>query len=570
MNRIAGRIALSVGLVITLMQFSPQLLQVGSLTVLAMESNAPIEDIQAAEFPAEFLKSGSKNRDNQYIHDYNMAVDDYNTAQYSKALPILKELIVHYQDNRKSLYLWAVCMGEELSKKSDYSGAIAYYKAALNIQKETFVQHNTVYCYLQLAEQLKKPDRIAMLLYGYQFIAKSRLQDDSLETLAVNLGNELFAPPLAEYFPAAILCIQAALVQNDNPYLHQTLGLIYLYQNNSDLAKAEFKRVVDDYPNSPFYASCLERFNNIGNADYQYQAVYPIKVSANTRGAATVTAKIMLQIPQSYRYQAVKNLQVSLNHQAIQYQIVTDQFGTRFLQLNISKRFSPGMNRLVVEAEVEVADKRIQRESIVSIRVGEYRQNEIKYQLWTHSTETINLKNPQIQKMAAEIRRSVQSDRLVDLVQGVYQYVMRVMSYQDTLRTDQKVGVKRALENMQSAVCEDYAIITVALLRSLKIPAGYFSGDYYGSQIGHAWAVFFTPDYQPIPLDTTWGDTSKIPDLLFLANSNSLVTTSFSCESTLMPDNINIHFECSSDPGVQIQMGRAQLKLVKQPDPSVQ
>ena len=346
--------------------------------------------------------------------------------------------------------------------------------------------------------------------------------------------------------------------------MRQTLGLIYLYQNNPNLARAEFKKVVDYYPNSPFYASCLERYNNMGNATYRYQAVYPIKVSANTTGAASVAAKIMLQFPQSYRYQSLKNLQVSLNKQAIRYQTVTDQFGTQFLHLDVSKRFIPGMNRLVIDAEVDVTDTRISKDSIASIRIADYRQNEVRYNLWTQSTEAVDLKNPQIQKMAAEIRQSVQSDRLVDLVQGVYQYVIKAMSYQDTLRTDQKVGVKRALQHMQSAVCEDYAIITVALLRALKVPAGYFSGDYYGSQIGHAWAVFFTPDYQPIPLDTTWGDTSKISDLLFMANSNSLITTSFSCDSTLMPDNTNIHFECSSNPGIQIQMGRAELKLIKQ------
>ncbi len=566
MNEMAGRVALLTGLFFALLQFTPGQLQDGYQKVLAAEASLEMEDIQAAPFPVEFLRPGLKSRDNHFLRDYNMAVDDYNTAQYSKALPILKRLITRYKDNRSTLYLWAVCMAEDLSKKRDYKGAIAYYKAALSIEKEISVQHNTVYCYLQLAEQLRKKERVMMLLYGYQFAGRYQLRDDSLETLAINISNELFNPPMSEYFQEATQCIEAALVQKDSPYLHQTLGFIYLYQNKPGLAKGEFKKVVDFYPDSPYYATCLERYNNIGNANYRYQAVYPIKVFAGARGATSVTAKITLQFPQSYQYQTVRNLQVSLNNRAIRYRTVIDQFGTQFLRCEISNSFLRGMNHLVIDAEVGVADKRISKDSIASMKITDYRKNEAKYQLWTQSTEAVDLKNPQIQKMAWEIRQSVQSGRLVDRVQGVYQYVMNAMAYRDSAEMGQKAGVKRALQRMQSADCEDYAIITVALLRALKIPAGYFSGDYYGSSIGHAWAVFFTPDYQPVPLDTTWGDTSKIPDLFFLDHSNSLITTSFSCDSTLLPDNMNIHFEYSSTSGVQIQMGQEQLKLTKLSD----
>ncbi len=567
MNEMAGRVALITGLCFVLLQLiSGQLFQDGCHKVWAAEAAFETGDIQAAPFPAEFLRPGVKSRDNQFARDYNLAVDDYYTAQYSKALPILKRLITGYKDNRSTLYLWAVCMAEDLSKKGDYKGAIAYYKAALSIEKEISIQHNTVYCYLQLAEQLHKSERVTMLLYGYRFAGKCRLRDDSLESLAINISNELFSPPAVEHFQEAIQCIEAALAQKDNPYLHQTLGFIYLYQNKPGLAKGEFKKVVDFYPDSPYYATCLERYNNIGNANYRYQAVYPIQVFAGARGASSVTAKIMLQIPQSYPYQTVKNLRVSLNNRAIRYRTVIDPFGTQFLRCEISNSLLPGLNHLEINAEVWVADKRISKDSIASMKITDYRKNEAEYKLWTQSTEAVDLKNPQIQKMAWEIRQNVRSDRLADRVQGVYQYVMNAMAYREPAEMGQKAGVKRALQHMESADCQDYAVITVALLRALNIPAGYFSGDYYGSPIGHAWAVFFTPDYQPVPLDTTWGDTSKIPDLFFLAHSNSLITTSFSLDSSLLPANMNIHFEYSSVSGVQIQMGQEQLKLTKLSD----
>ncbi|HBF38304.1 MAG TPA: hypothetical protein DDW50_13400 [Firmicutes bacterium] len=565
MNRTARRLIAFVLSLVMVLQWIPVHFQANPTAVWAVETTGKIKDILPMGLPLEFSRLGNRPKDDEYVRQYNRAVDAYNHAQYSDAIAILRKLILTYNDNRSSLYLWAVCMAEDFSNKTDYSKAIAYYKTALNIQRETFVEHNIAYCYQQLAERLKNTDRVAMLLYGYQLISKAHLRDDSLETIAVNLCNVVLNPPLVDYFSPAIDCIKTALEQKDNPYLHQTLGLIYLYQNNRSLAKTEFKAVVDDYPRSPFYANCLERYNNIGNARYRYQALYPIRVSANSRGAASLTAKIMLQIPQSYRYQTVRNLRVSLNSQEIGYQTVRDQFGTWFLRLEISKIFLPGTNRLIIESEVDNTENQMGKDSIAALRITDYRP-EARYKLWTGSSQAIDLKNPQIQRMAAQIRQSVASDRLVDWVQAVYQYVMKAMSYQEILRSNQKVGVQRALGHMQSAVCEDYAMITVALLRSLGIPATYFSGDYYGSEVGHAWAVFFTPDYQPVPLDTTWGDTSQIPDLFFMSSGNSLITTSFSYDSSVMPDDSNTRFECSSNPGVSVAIGEEQLQLQKLSD----
>jgi hypothetical protein len=565
MNKIAKKILLSSMALIMITLLIPFQFLYFPQTVFATEQvRTTIQDISAKELATGSLSAATKTKDNEYIRNYNLAVGYYNEAQYSKAIPLLKKLANQYNDGKSSLYLWELCMAGDLSNRADYASAIAYYKAALCIRKETFVEHNVVYCYMQRAEQLKRSDRVVMLLYGYQFISKRNLRDDSLGTLAVNLCNDLLTPPLYDWFDPAMECIRAALIQEDDPYLHQSLGLIYLYQNNRSLAKAEFKEVLDHYPRSQFYATCLERYNNIGNASYRYQGIYPVKVTADYRTVASLTAKIMLQIPQTYYYQTVKNLKVTFNNQTISYKTVMDRFGTQFLSLEIPKVFRVGINRLVVESQVDVAEKRFSKDSIARIKIADYHQNEVKYKLLTQSTEAIDLKNPQIQKMVAEIRQSARSEQLVDQVEAVYQYVMGAMSYQDNAGTHQKVGVKRALQHIQSAVCEDYAIITVALLRSLKIPASYFSGDCYGSPVGHAWAVFYTPDFQPIPLDTTWGDTGKIPDLVFLATANSTITTNFSCDSNLMPENTSIHFECNSDPGVVVELGEEQLKLEKQ------
>ncbi|HBE77809.1 MAG TPA: hypothetical protein DDW65_08485, partial [Firmicutes bacterium] len=499
--------------------------------VAATPAATTITDIQAQELPAGFLKSAVRAKDNQYIRDYNRAIEYYNAEDFPSAIPILRKLAIRYRDGGAVLYLWQLCMAEDFSKKNDYMGAIAYYKAALFIKKEVSVLHNTVYCYLQLAGTLKKSDRVPLLLYGYRFIKVNSLRDGSLGTLAITLCNNVLTPPLYDWFEPAISCIKEAIAQADDPYLHQSLGMIYLYQNKGPLAKAEFKRVLDNYPDSEFYATCLERYNNIGDAVYRYRAVYPLQVIANPGKIASLAAKARLLMPQSYAYQTTRAVTVTLNGQNIPYQIVSDNFGTQFISLALPGRLRAGENRLAVECQVAITQKRFTGNSLANFKIGDYRQQDIRFKVLTQSTAAINLRNPEIQRMAAEIRQSVKGEQLIDRVQAVYQYVIKAMSYRLSGGDYEKVGVQRALRHMQSAVCEDYAVITVALLRSLQIPAGYFSGDSYGSPLGHAWAVFYTPDYQPFPLDTTWGDTSEAPDLFFLTTSAINVADSFSCES---------------------------------------
>jgi tetratricopeptide (TPR) repeat protein len=530
-------------------------------TVAATLAATTIADIQAQELPAGFLKSAVRAKDNQYIRDYNRTIEYYNAADFPSAIPILRKLATRYRDGGAALYLWRLCMAEDFSKKNDYGSAIAYYKAALFQKKEVSVLHNTVYCYLQLAGTLKKPERVPILLHGYRFIKAHNLRDGSLGTLAIALCNNVLTPPLYEWFEAVIPCIKEAVAQADDAYLHQSLGMIYLYQDKGPLAKAEFKRVLDNYPDSEFYVTCLERYNNIGDALYRYRAVYPLQVIVNPGKISSLTAKATLLMPQSYAYQTTRALRVTLNGQNIPYQIARDDFGTQFISLEMPGRLRAGENRLAVECQVAVTQKRFTGNSLANIKIGDYRQHDARFKALTQSTGAINLRNPEIRRMAAEIRQSVKGEQLINRVQAVYQYVIKAMSYRLSGGNHEDVGVQRALRHMQSAVCEDYAVITVALLRSLQIPAGYFSGDSYGSPLGHAWTVFYTPDYQPLPLDTTSGDTSEAPDLFFLATSSVHVTDSFSCESNIMPANCSINLNTTAGPGVQVQLGEVQVDL---------
>ncbi len=565
--------------------------------VVIGQTNSSFIDIPAQELPEITYQPPTRKKDNIYIEKYNRGVGYYNNKDHAKALPLFENIADTYIDGGSSLYLAGTCyyflnqyeraipvlqkavvagydhketdrfIGSALSEQGDiycnnkdYSKAIAYYKASLKYKTETPVLHNTVFSYLELAKQLIKSDQARALLYGYEFIKQNSFQGDILKTLANNLCNYLLYPPLYDQFDRSIECIQDALVLENDPFLHQSLGLIYLYQNKEDLAKLEFKKVIDNYPHSDYYKWSLDRYLEIGPALYQYQATYPIQVQVNSGSVDSLGADVTANIPQSLPYQTVSNLQVIFNNQATPFKIVQDKFGGRYITLKL-RGFKQNQNQIVVKAEVEVVPRRFNQNHLDKLNLSAYRRDDPRYLLLTQSNEVVDLTNPQIQKMAAIIKNQIKNDNLGDSVRAVYQYLIEHMEYEMREGARDKVGVKRAIQNLNSAVCEDYAILTVALLRALKIPATYFSGENYGSPIGHAWAVFYTPDYYPIFLDTTWGDTSKSPDLFFLAASNLNVTRSITCESELMPGSTNIKLDTVGDQGVTATLGETKVIL---------
>jgi tetratricopeptide (TPR) repeat protein len=540
-----------------------------------------------------------KTKDNTYIRRYNQAVDYYNDENYPKAAQILAEISAAYNDGGKALFLLGTCyytlkeyelsiryfhqamvsgydqievyeylfesisgLGNQYSDEADYPEAIAYYKAALDYNSDPVVLHNIVFCYLQYAKGLKKPDQITVLLFAYDFILANDFRDDTLGVLANNLCNYLLASPLTGFPDQAVACIVDALNFVDDPYLHQSLGFIYLYQNKPELAKAEFKQVILLYPNTKYAEVSEERYLDIGNAVYHYRAIYPIRVLVNSGSAASLNAEVLLQMPQSYEYQTAKNLKVTFNKKNIPVKIVKDQFGTQFLNLDIDRIFIAGKNELAVECTVEVQSKRVNTESIAPYHLSDYRFQEARYQTLTQSNEIMTIEDYQVQALVREIKQKVKSDRVLDLVKAVYDKVIDLLAYGNS-RFQEKVSVKRALANPAQALCEDYAALTVTLLRALKVPAAYFSAETYQKPVGHAWAVFYTPDYHPVPIDTTWGDTSNMPELYFMATSNLNLILSFGYDSDLMPHSTIIRINSVGDSGVKASLETSEIRIDK-------
>lgn len=569
-------------------------------TISFAQADSNFTDIPALKLPEADYQPPAAKKDNRYIEQYNRGVGHYNNRDYSKALPIFLVLAETYNDGGVSLYLAGTSyyflnqydqavprlqqaalagydrketnhfIGSSLGEQGDiycnsrdYPKAIAYYKASLKYKVEANIFHNTIFSYLELAKQLKGPDQAESLLYGYQFMKENSFHGDILKTLANNLCNYLLYPPRYDWFDPSVECIKDALALEGDAFLRHSLGLIYLYQNKEASAKSEFKKVIDNYPGSQFYKSSLDRYLEIGTACYQYQAIYPIQTQVDSGSVSSLEAEILTGIPQNHPYQTVHNLRVSFNNQNVSFKLVQDKFGCRYLSLNLKGLFRENLNQLVIRSDVEVTSKRFGPDRLNGLKVSSYRRDDPRYLLLTQSSEAVDLGNSEIKKMALTIRNRIKSDDLEKTVRAVYQYVIELMEYKITDDNRTKVGVKRALQNLNTAVCEDYAVLTVALLRALKIPATYFSGENYGSPIGHAWAVFYTPDYFPIYLDTTWGDTSNSPDLFFLASSNLNVTRSVTCESELMPGSTNIKMNTIGDRGVTATLGKIVTTLTR-------
>ncbi len=584
----------------------------GPSTVSALAATAEANQISniingIPDIPAKELKfrplviPANSKPDNNYISIYNKAVNYFNRGLYEQAIPLFRTVASSYNDQGRALYLLGLSnyylenydtalqqfyaareagydsakvnewltqtlfkLGYRSSNKFDYRNAIGYYKAALQYKDDGPTKSNIVYCYLQLAKASKRPENVVLLLYAYDFIKTAAVNDDSLEVVANNLCSYILNPPLPELFERAIVCIKGSLAEKADPYLHQTLGFIYLYQNNDGLAKAEFKKVIDGYKDSEFYPLCYDKYHDIGTADYRYHAEYPVFISGNIDSLPSLEAEVILLVPQTYEYQTTRNLKLYLNDRKIPYEIVTDKFGTKCLSSQITDGFVIGKNILAVECNVRVESRRINPDLLQNKTLSSYNPSDSRYKLLTARTETADTLDPRVQTIIKDIKQSVKSTQIKDLVRTVYNYVLRTMEYRVTQGTTrEKVSLNRALTNSKRAICEDYAILTVTLLRALQIPAAYFSGDTYNQPIGHAWAVFYTPDFRPVSLDTTWADTSEMPELYFLRNSNLNAVIRFSYDSELMPEGTNIKFYTTSGQDITAELGNSSVNLVK-------
>lgn len=119
--------------------------------------------------------------------------------------------------------------------------------------------------------------------------------------------------------------------------------------------------------------------------------------------------------------------------------------------------------------------------------------------------------HPQIIKMAEDLIKDKKKDR--EKAKAIYEYVARNISYDvEKLENNEYAWDDSALKTLHegSGVCQDYAYLTIALLRASGIEARFVEGVTGGSMFGtgvderHAW-VEARINGQWLTMDPTWG-----------------------------------------------------------------
>jgi transglutaminase-like putative cysteine protease len=105
---------------------------------------------------------------------------------------------------------------------------------------------------------------------------------------------------------------------------------------------------------------------------------------------------------------------------------------------------------------------------------------------------------------------------VINNVKGVYQFVINKLSYNnEKIKFNIRQGAAKALAAPENAVCLEYSDLTIAMLRSIGIPARMPVGYAYSGSLKeskgvsdalHSWVEAYVPGIGWITLDPTWGE----------------------------------------------------------------
>ena len=118
--------------------------------------------------------------------------------------------------------------------------------------------------------------------------------------------------------------------------------------------------------------------------------------------------------------------------------------------------------------------------------------------------------NPNIWRAAVDV--SKENPRLLDCILGICRRTHQHFTY-DPKITDSNTTASEAFI-LGRGVCQDYAHVMIAFLRSLKIPARYVSGYFWSEDAendpsagaSHAWLEAYLPNYGWLGIDPTHND----------------------------------------------------------------
>jgi tetratricopeptide (TPR) repeat protein len=556
----------------------------------AATQSYPFEDITPASFKIPILKLNPTKSENEesYYTNLNAAVDLMNNEKYLAASEILKRMIQEYKDGGRCLYNLGLCyyhlkqrsnaltylatayvMGNRLStdmighicfeigyeylEKKNWTEAIRYLKIAPAIKA---TKENILYCYYQLSLSLPLPKKTVMLLYAGRYMIENRITSDNIIVIGQMLGEQLRDEPLSPYLDDAVKILRYVNTVKNDPYVHHYLGFLYLYTHETSRAESEFRAALaSGFSDKELVDFIEEKLIEIKPVKYTYTREWPFILTLKSGSLESCSINVLYTIPLNTIGQKVSDIQVLLNNKRIEYEFVKDRNDTPFLRVILNKHLREGKNKVVIKAKVLRTSKLVDKQALANVNKSDYDRSSSLYKAYTASTGTFNTLHPLVQAARKELYRYIKQENVGIVARAVYDYVIKKMSYKfyDASKRQRVQILNRLLSNGYSGLCEDYTVLTVAILRSFGIPCMYLSGPKYQSDIGHAWPAIWLPGFDDfVAVDTTWGD-SNMSNFYFLFNTNLTVIDCPLLESDLIEEGRNSMYSTPSNVHIEIE-----------------
>ena len=491
---------------------------------------------------------------------YNLSICYYNEGNYSKALECAAaSLSCGYKVGSDYIDNIIFSIGYSFLEKKDYRKAIAAFK---NCLLSDVLNQNILFSYTELASTLSAPESIILLFYAGHYVERNRVSNNNVGAMASMLASLVIKHEYSLYAREAADLVEKILEYNEGPHLHQSAGLLSLHANDLVKAEAHFAVIEKNYRSQKeLHVYARQKLIEIRGASYAYTKVCPFTVSGSNLKEGDI--EFIYSVPQNTASQSVKNLTITLNGRPVNHETVTDVYGAAFARLVFTGQLKTGKNVVEIKAHVRRDSRRFDAAEAAENTVLDYNTADEWYRFLTKGNPVYRISDSAIKSTISAIRKKVPSGNLAETVRAVYDHVIDTFTYElyDNSRRAKKDIIALMKRKNYRGLCEDYAAMTVTLLRGLGIPSLVMTGPTFESEIGHAWPVFFLPGSgEAINIDATWGDDEWSRAYYFLFNSSLTVIEGVGWDSDLMPDGQSTWVSSSS--GIRITLGEEKTVIV--------
>jgi transglutaminase-like putative cysteine protease len=179
--------------------------------------------------------------------------------------------------------------------------------------------------------------------------------------------------------------------------------------------------------------------------------------------------------------------------------------------------------------------------------------------------------DPQIKELARKLKTP----------EKIYDYVVSTLGYDQSRLEGNlvRMGAAKIIQQPKTAVCMEFTDLFIALSRAAGIPAREINGYAYTSDprrrplslarlsgdILHAWPEYYDEERGWVPVDPTWGSTTRGRDYFHNFDLNHVVFAIHGSDSEWPPAAGAYKFDASQQNDVKISFAQPPLQTAKEP-----